>query len=206
MFKNFLKSFFNYYKMAQYNVHKINLSNNQIKRLEKALRKKEGVSIRISYKNLNGEYPLPLTATQMKRVEKGLRNQKGLQLKLSALQVQKIDKKHGGFLPLLALIPAAVGAVSGIAGAIGSIVNGVRQNSEQKRHNQEIEKLAKGSGIVSDALEPFPIIGKPLSLVLRKMGLGVNTCPKKLAGFKLGSGLYLEPYSGNGLHLSPQNN
>ena len=61
---------------------------------------------------------------------------------------QEIDKHEGGFLPLLALLPlifggfaAAGGATAGIATAVSS----AKQTAEQKRHNVEIERIAKAS-------------------------------------------------------------
>ena len=114
-------------------------------------------------------------------------------------------EKHGGFLPLLALLPAALGAIGGLAGGITSAVNSSKQTAEQVRHNKQIEDLAKsqlssGSGIISNAVAPIPIIGKQLSAALQKIGLGKCRCVKNLKGVSWGNGLYLER-QGEGLFL-----
>ena len=63
------------------------------------------------------------------------------------------QKKNGGILPLIALIPL----IASIAGGLGGVTAGVatsvakaKENQEQVRHNIEMEKIAKekvGEGI-----------------------------------------------------------
>ena len=67
-------------------------------------------------------------------------------------------------------------------------MNSSKQTAEQARHNRAIEEKL-GQGFVSDTAEYIPIIGKPLSALLKKVGLGKNCW-----GLKVGNGLYLEPY------------
>lgn len=173
--------------MTEYYKHGFCLSEKQIRKLDTAAMKNEAVSIKISKKNLNGNMNLPLTKAQETRV---LKAQNGLTLKFSRKQLKEMQKR-GGFLPLLALLPALggiAGGVGGLAGGIASAVNSSKQTAEQARHNRELEAIAKGSGIVR---------GKELSTTLKKFG-GCGD----LIGLKVGNGLYLEPY-GSGLHLGP---
>lgn len=59
-------------------------------------------------------------------------------------------EKHGGILPLAALIPlisGILGGVGGLAGGVASAVNSTKANKEQERHNRAVEEqLKSGSG------------------------------------------------------------
>ena len=188
--------------MAEYTNFGVTLSKNQIRKLKSAHDKDIEVTIRIAKKNLSGNMNIPLTATQINKIRKA---KSGVQLRLSKSQLSHLEK-HGGFLPLLALLPAVLGAlggVAGIAGGVSSAVNSSKQTSEMARHNKAIEDLAKqqlGSGIISDAVTPIPLVGKKLSDALKKMGLG-DCCVKNLKGASYGGGLYLER-EGSGLFLA----
>ena len=181
--------------MSKYNECKMCLTKNQIIKLDNAVKNKQKVDVKFNNKNLSGNMKLPLTATQMASVEKALKNKKGVKLTFSKVQLKEMEKR-GGFLPLLALIPGLIGAAGGLAGGITSAVNSSKQTAEQARHNRAIEAKL-GTGVVSDTAAHIPIIGKPLSVLLKKVGLGKNCW-----GLKIGNGLYLEPYQGSGLHLS----
>ncbi len=67
--------------------------------------------------------------------------------------------KSGGFLPLLALLPAILGSAGGLSAEIASAVNGTKQTAEQKRHNLALEKLAQGSGISGAGSNPISVSG-----------------------------------------------
>lgn len=184
--------------MTIYTKFGVTLSEGQIKKIKRAIDRDTDVTILILKKNLLGNNFLPLTPTQINKIKKA---SSGVELCLSKAQL-KYMKKKGGFLPLLlAAIPAAIGAIGGLAGGISSAVNSTRQTNEQKRHNQELENIAKGSGLPSDLVAPIPIIGKVLSNQLKKFGLG--GCVKNLKGASWGNGLYLER-EGNGLFLARQ--
>ena len=180
--------------MSKYNDCKMCLAKNQIIKLDNAVKNKQKVDVKFNNKNLSG---MPLTPTQMASVEKALKNKKGVKLTFSVAQLKEMEKR-GGFLPLLALIPGLIGAAGGLAGGIASAVNSSKQTAEQARHNRAIEAKL-GTGVVSDTAAHIPIIGKPLSVLLKKVGLGKNCW-----GLKIGNGLYLEPYEGRGLYLGPE--
>ena len=106
-----------------YTTQKLHLTDNQVKKLRDAIKKQEGVTLRL--KNIPGNVPLMLTKTQVNRLNK---NEKGTDLNLSKTQIKAMTK-DGGILPLLAMIPgliaaaapaiaktAALGALGGAAG------------------------------------------------------------------------------------------
>ena len=63
------------------------------------------------------------------------------------------EKYTGGIIPLLALLPAIFGGIAAASGVAGTVANSViskKQADEEKRHNEEKEKImreAAGSGI-----------------------------------------------------------
>ena len=177
----------------------VTLSNNQIRSFKKARDKNRGLVVRLARNSLSGTMNLPLTVTQINKIKK---SKNGVQLKLSKSQIRHMEKT-GGFLPLLALLPAILGAAGGLTAGIASAVNSTKQVEEQKRHNMNLEKLAataQGSGVLSNVVEPVPIIGSKLAASLRKIGLGKNCCVTGLRGCKWGNGVYLER-EGTGLFL-----
>src|SRR5207245_8938961 len=103
------------------------------------------VKLKIYKGNLSGNNKLYLTESQMNKIKKA---DNGVELKLSKAQLNYMGKV-GGFLPLLAAIPAILGAMGGLAGGVASAVNSSRQTSEQQRHNQELEKIARGGSLNS---------------------------------------------------------
>jgi len=196
--------------MTNYILHGVNLSAGQAEKIYKARKNNEGVSIRLPKSDLNGQFKIPLTKRQFNKIIKSDAN--GLDLTLSALQLKHLEKS-GGFIPLLSLIPLLAGVASGVgglAGGIGSIVNSVKINQEQQRHNRAIEEQLKtGTGVISDLVDRIPLLGKLLSPYIRSIGLGIkdinglNDCECQLR--KLGYGLYLGPPrdEGSGLFLDP---
>ena len=146
-------------KGSNYINYGVTLSHNQIKNLKRASDKNVGLVIRLQQKNLHGSMHLPLTVAQINRIKKA---KNGVQLNLSKTQLKHMNKS-GGFLPLLALLPAILGAAGGLSAGIASAVNGTKQTAEQKRHNLALEKLAQGSGISDAGSAPIPVSGAKLS-------------------------------------------
>jgi hypothetical protein len=134
--------------------HKINLSENQKKNLENAMKNKKSVTLRISKNNLNGDIPLLLTKSQKSNIDKAIQNKTGIDLTLSNTQLQQL-KKYGGFLPLLPLNLEGLFAVGSLAAGGSQIAKAVnqakaneRQLQETKRHNQMMEsQLFSGKGL-----------------------------------------------------------
>jgi hypothetical protein len=194
--------------MTEYQKHSFNLSDGQKTKINNAFEKGGGTTIRISKKNLDGNDVLFITETQLNKIKKA---KNGVQLNLSHAQIKQNKPKHGGFLPfLIPIIAAAVGAAGGLTGGIASAVNSSKQTSEQVRHNKEmeaqnkaaIEQMKSGTGVVSDFVEKVPLIGKKLSPLVKKYGLG-SLCDKPIRIVKSIKGLYLEPSDGSKLFLGP---
>jgi len=194
----------------------LSLSDAQTQKIRKAADKNGSVTIRVSKNNLRGSHELPLTQTQINRIRK---TKSGFNITLSCAQVKQLKKEHnkktGGFIPLLSLIPiiaGALGAAGGVAGGVASAVSAVKNakaadaaQAELERHNREVEKQMKeGSGVLGDLIGKAPKIGKYLKPIFEKLGLGVGDCNKVMNGgtVKFGEGLYLRPY-GAGLFLGP---
>jgi hypothetical protein len=201
--------------MTEYHMHGLNLSKGQIEKIALAVKKHREVKIRLSQNSLRGDHKLPLTQRQINRIKK---SKTGIDLELSASQLQHLEKS-GGFLPLLALLPAifgGLGAAGGLAGGIASAVSSAKNaqaaaaaQAETERHNREVEvQLKAGSGVVSDFVGKVPVIGSVLKPLLERLGLGIKAQNSLMKGGciclgKVGKGLYLRPY-GSGLFLGPR--
>src|SRR3977135_709699 len=103
-----------------YQSHKFMLTQNQLKKVKKALEEDRPISLTIPEKNFNGEHPLPLTNTEMEKIHDG---EGLLKVSLSKKKLEHIrENKEGGFLPLLSLIRmilGGLGAAGGIAAGVG---------------------------------------------------------------------------------------
>ena len=140
---------------SRYISHGLNLTDNQLEKIIRASQNKQGVVVRITKDNLNGNlHKIPLTKTQINRITKA---KNGLNLFLSSSQLKYLEKS-GGLLPLLALLPlifAGLGAAGGVAGGVASAVSSAKnasaaaaQIAEMERHNREIEsQLKSGTGV-----------------------------------------------------------
>src|SRR5438093_13516472 len=104
-----------------YSIHKFKLSNNQLKKIKKAIDEDKSISLRIEDHNFNGDYPLPVTEAEMKHIND---NKGFVSINLSKKKLKQIrDNKEGGFLPLLSLIPmilSGIDAEGGLAGGIAA--------------------------------------------------------------------------------------
>jgi hypothetical protein len=196
---------------TKYTSYGVTLTAGQIRKIKKAHDSRLDVTIRIQSKalrqslskgNLSGNDKLNTNLTHVKlyltesQINKIKKTDQGVQLKLSKAQLDHMEKV-GGFLPLLGLLPAILGAVGGLAGGVASAVNSSKQTAEQKRHNQELESIAKG-GSLKSILTKLGIT-KPDSNKITKGGC--ISCDG-LYMQKIGDGLYLEP-QGSGLFLGP---
>ena len=130
---------------TNYIYHGLNLTDNQLEKIIEASKNHEGVVLRISMDNRNGDvHKIPLTNRQINEIRKA---KNGLILSLSSTQLNYLEKS-GGLLPLLALLPlifGRLGAAGAVAGGISSAVssaknvsNAAAQLAETERHNREI--------------------------------------------------------------------
>jgi len=207
--------------MTQYSLHGLSLTDGQIKKIIRSANKQESVTIRLVPNNFTGHHKLPLTRTQINKLS---RAKTGVNLTLSYSQIKHVNdlvsslrkKYHGGFIPLLALIPiiaSALGAAGGVAGGVASAVSASNNakaaaaaQAEMERHNREVEtQLKSGSGIISDHVGKTPVIGNVLKSLLQKLGLGIGNYNRIIKGgcVRCGKGLYLKPF-GSGLYIGPK--
>ena len=116
---------------SRYISHGLNLTDNQLEKIIRASQNEQGVVVRITKNNTNGnlhKIPLTQTVTQINRITK---SKNGLNLFLSSSQLKYL-KKSGGLLPLLALLPlifAGLGAAGGVAGGVASAVSSAKNAS-----------------------------------------------------------------------------
>src|SRR5271165_5696784 len=198
--------------MTDYHMYGLALSKNQIQKIATAAKKPHEVKIRLSNNSLHGDHKLPLTQRQINHIKKA---KSGIDLLLSVSQLHHLEKT-GGFIPLLALLPAifgGLGAAGGLAGGIASAVSAAKTTqaaaaaqAETERHNREVEaQLKTGNGVISEVVGRVPVIGTILKPLLEKLGLGINAQNSLMQGgcVKCGKGLYLKPYV-NGLFLGPR--
>src|ERR1044072_2775750 len=134
---------------------KFSLTKNQLQKIASAVHDNTEITLRLSKANFNQQgYNLPLTHTQINKLNDGNVHN----LKFSSAQMKYInnkikkhpDVKNGGFLPLAALIPivaTVLGGLGSVAGTIASSVQKSQANSENERHNRELEnQLKSGTG------------------------------------------------------------
>ena len=106
------------FKMTTYHPYKVNLSEGQKDKLEKAIRSRNPISLRLKNSQLSGndqaKTTLMLTANQIKKIQKAVSQGKGAEIKVSKSQAQKV----GGSL-FSALFPLARSAAPMLAKTLG---------------------------------------------------------------------------------------
>ena len=71
----------------------------------------------------------------------------------TSVSKENYESKHGGILPLAALLPlifGGIGAASAVAGTTAGAVIEKQKADETARHNKELESIARGNGIQDD--------------------------------------------------------
>ena len=114
--------------------------------------------------------------------------------------IRNEEEKHGGILPLIPLIIGAIGAAGAAAGGAAGIAKAVNDKKandkaleEERRHNMELEKAARGSG-VGEVIKDF---ARRSGLEEGGKRLLKNTLYNLSDSIKIekkGSGLYLQPW------------
>ena len=162
--------------MAQYISTNVNLTENQIQKLQQAINANcSATSIKIGADDLEGDHTIFLTKAQYKKLQNAQEQGKGLTIRMSSRQL-KHNVKQGGFLG--ALLPA-IGAVCRM---VAPALLGVAKKA--------LPHLATGalSGLASTGVSK--LFGNGLYLKRGGMVAQLETD---------GEGLYLRPYKGKGL-------
>ena len=141
--------------MTTYHPYKVNLSEGQKDKLEKAIRGRNPISLRLKNSQLSGndqaKTTLMLTANQIKKIQKAASQGKGVEIKVSKSQAQKV----GGSL-FSALFPLARSAAPMLAKTLGlSALAGLASEGA----SQVVKKIS-GSGQVGGFLIPQDKIQK----------------------------------------------
>ncbi len=109
-------------------------------------------------------------------------------------KVKDLEKKEGGILPIAALLPIIIAGLGTAAGVTTGIVKAVKDSNEQKRHNHEMERIAReGNGF--EAIKNF-VKATNLDVESKKL---LKQILYNLAGTidigerKKGNGIYLQP-------------
>ena len=163
--------------MTQYKKVNVNLTENQIKKLDHELNANcASISLKLGKNDLEGEYPLFLTNAQHKKLQNARDRGKGLTIRMSSRQLKYNMKTEGGFLG--ALLPI----LGTVAKAAAPVVMGLAKKA--------VPALATGalSGLASTGVSK--LFGDGLYLKKGGMIAQVETD---------GQGLYLKPYKGKGL-------
>ena len=137
---------------TEYFSHSFDLSENQQKKLVEAIKNNQPSNLRLTTEAFhNGKIALPLTKTEALNVL----NNKSFLYTLNKAKIKMFRvEKEGGFFPLLIPILAGISAIAGVTGAATGIAKTVLdkkandvKNEEEKRHNLELESLAKGEAL-----------------------------------------------------------
>ena len=103
--------------MTQYKNVNVNLTENQIQKLENSINANcAATSIKLGKNDLEGEHTLKLTNSQFNKLQRAKEQGKGITIRMSSKQLKHNLKTEGGFLGLLAGLAArALPAIAGIA-------------------------------------------------------------------------------------------
>ena len=163
--------------MTQYKSVNVNLSENQIKKIQQAVNANcTATSIKLGKDDLDGEHVLFLTNGQYNKLQNARDQGKGLTVRMSGRQLKHNIKTEGGFL----------GALLPMLGAVGRVAAPALLGIAKKA----VPALATGalSGLASTGVSK--LFGNGLYLKKGGMIAQVETD---------GQGLYLRPYKGKGL-------
>jgi hypothetical protein len=115
--------------MIEYN---INLTENQINKINYSFKKHKPVRIKLSYKQISGKgnHKILLSETQKKKLNRSIRLEKGFVLELNHEQLR--INHSGGFLPLVFAGLAAIGAFADGAAAITNAVKTAKHQANEE--------------------------------------------------------------------------
>jgi hypothetical protein len=121
--------------------HSVHLTNFQLNKLKTAAKHSSPVSIDLDPQK-PANFELYLTQRQINKLKKGIPTR----LNISKSQI----KRNGGFLFSVPAIIAGIGALAGVTSAASAVAKSInakkhqsKTETEQHRHNLEMEKLLK---------------------------------------------------------------
>ena len=204
---------------------KIYVTNNTLEKLEEIVRdaRPDFITVRKYKKGIDAEsnciQGIKLSDYQRQRHKTG----KTYQVYISKKRLKKVNKlmenkpeeyREGGILPLIPLLLGGIGALGSLAGGSAAIAKTMIDKKandakleEEKRHNVELEKAARGDGLF---LNPYKEGAGYLKQVIKDFSNTLNTDEvgrktirnilKNMSDYvriqqeRNGNGLYLQPY------------
>ena len=124
---------------STYQLHGLNLSENQKANLAKAYQNKTEYTLRLSNSQLQGEDETPLTKSQIKKIQKALLQKNGVEIKISRTQAMKGESIFSSLAGL------ATKALPTVAKAASHILPGLAQGVPSALASLGIDKLFGGS-------------------------------------------------------------
>ena len=167
--------------MSRYTNIKVNISQGQVDKIERAAKAGLPVSIKLSHSDLNGEHILAVTTAQLNKITKAYQAGTGVTIKMSKTQLIHNAKVEGGFLG--ALLPMLASAGKFLLGnVLPTLANGLLSGVGNAAGSTVVNKIA-GNGII----------------YVKRNGVGAKVMHD-------GSGMYLRPWGkgssvGDGLYL-----
>ena len=115
--------------MSQLHKISVSLSEGQKRKLAKAYRDREEVSIRLAHKNLSGSDTLMVPKNTVNRLAKSKATRKGIQIKISRANVRKQMGSGiaSSVLPVLRNVGPVIGKTMGLSALAGLASEGVSQ-------------------------------------------------------------------------------
>ena len=114
--------------MTTYHPYKVNLSEGQKNKLERAFRNKNPVTLRLNKTQLSGNDQLMLTANQIKRIQKAASQGKGAEIKVSKTQAQKVGGSFvSALFPLARSVAPILAKTLGLSALAGLASEGATQ-------------------------------------------------------------------------------
>ena len=106
--------------MTKYFPYKVNLIQNQLEKLARAVKNNSAITIKLAHNELNGPHELMLTKTQSNKLKKAMNNGVGSDIKISKTQIRKAVRQGSGIWSTLgkyafkAVKPLVTGALSAV--------------------------------------------------------------------------------------------
>ena len=140
--------------MTTYHPYKVNLSEEQKKKLGRAFKANCALTLRLSGNQTSGNDELMLTANQKKRIAKAAALGKGVEIKISKTQIRKVMKQGGSLFS--AIIPLARSLAPTLAKTLGlSALAGLASEGAS-----QVAKKISGNGMKGGFLIPQDKIQK----------------------------------------------
>ena len=159
--------------MSRYQNVKVNISERQKDKIERALKAILEVSIKLSHDDLNhGDYVLALTQAQINKMTKAYDNGKGVTIKMSKTQIEYNKKVEGGFIGALLLMLATAGQFL-VSKLLPSLATGALAGIGTAAGSKLVDKISGGT------------------IYYKRVGRDYKIVP-------YGQGLYLKPWTGTG--------